>query len=183
MSDKILNFLFAFQLFSLIPLFGTMEIAIKTLKEKADQFFATGALLIALIWFFSAITLFHLRDAYYDLKENVCDTYFRCFLTYLNYGMRLGGPFDMPLSLPWGDKLYAGMFIFDWLFFFFVNLILLNIFNGIIVDSFQKYREEQTNIEFEDKNICYICSLTRSDFEMHGYNFSYHKSEEHNLKN
>ena len=57
---------------------------------------------------------------------------------------------------------------------------MLNIINGIIVDTFQALREE-ANAQYETKmNVCFICSLNRSVFERRGIDFDFHKEIEHN---
>jgi len=149
-----------------------------------NQFSSVFLFLIALIWFFSAVAFFFLRPNFIkaDLEENVCESYFRCFLTYFNYGIRDGGPFDMPASLAYSNSFYYKFFAYDWFFFFSVQLIMLNVVNAIIVDSFQSFREEKTTQEKKMNDNCYICNLPRIEFEMHGFNFQKHIEQEHNIK-
>lgn len=81
------------------------------------------------------------------------------------------------------DKYYLVHFIFQWIFFFVVILLLLNIVNGIIVDTFQELREENNKNLDDKENVCYICNLNRSVFEIAGINFQKHRNEEHFLNN
>jgi len=168
-----------------MTLFDIMLIVLKTLRERALQFFATSLLLIILIWFFSGAASEYLMPVYHKPgdNENVCSSYFRCFLTYMNWGIRDNGPFDMPQNLPYTNPNYYGAFFFDWIFFFFIILILLNIVNAIIVDSFQNFREDATEAKNQKFNVCYICNLERTKFEMKGFNFEMHINKEHNLLN
>ena len=58
-------------------------------------------------------------------------------------------------------------------------MILLNVVNGIIVDTFQTFREED-NVQLEQKmDYCYICSLKRGELEMYGINFENHSQNVH----
>ena len=68
----------------------------------------------------------------------LCDTYYKCFLNSINLGLRGGGGIAEFLWLEddINSNRFAGRFFFDIFFFIFVNLILLGIFFGIIVDSF-----------------------------------------------
>ena len=60
---------------------------------------------------------------------------------------------------------------------------MLNIINGIIVDTFQELREK--NNERDDKlaNECYICSLNRANFEIKGLSYDHHVDYTHNVVN
>lgn len=81
------------------------------------------------------------------------------------------------------NKSYWSQFFFDWLFFFTIILVMLNIINGIIVDTFQALREQNNEKEEVRENVCYICSIKRSKFEVKGLNFSDHQTYEHNILN
>ena len=60
---------------------------------------------------------------------------------------------------------------------------MLNIINGIIVDTFQALREQNNEKEHVKNNVCYICSIDRSKFEMKGVDYDYHLQKEHNILN
>ncbi len=185
LAGKEFLFLYSFQLFSIISLFDILMIVIKTLYYRGLQFISTAVLLVIFIWFFAGTAFFWLKALYERpaLRENVCESYFRCFLTYLNYGIRTNGPFDMPQYLPYSNRNYYKAFFFDWSFFFIIMLILLNIVNAIIVDSFQNFREDDTQAKNEENNLCYVCNLHRAKFEMKGFNYENHVNKEHNLLN
>jgi len=159
-----------------------MMVVIRTMKERGIQFLSTGVLLIIFILFFSGIAFFNLRPLNLndDATENLCQTYFTCFLSSFNAGMRTSISSKILL---FNDSYYWPIFAYEWLFFFFVNLILLNIVNGIIVDAFQDFREENTENINELANVCYVCRLDRSAFEIKGFSFELHILEDHNLLN
>ena len=56
---------------------------------------------------------------------------------------------------------------------------MLNIINGIIIDTFQALREQNNSISFAKANICYICSLERSQFEINGLDYDNHIRVDH----
>ena len=60
---------------------------------------------------------------------------------------------------------------------------MLNIINGIIVDTFQALREQNNAKEDVRTNVCYICSIKRSKFEVKGLNFAEHQGADHNILN
>lgn len=56
---------------------------------------------------------------------------------------------------------YYVHFIYSILFFWFINIIFLNIIFGIIIDTFAELRDEKSRRDFDMKNNCYICNLDR----------------------
>lgn len=96
---------------------------------------------------------------------SVCMSLFHCYCTALNYGLRFGGGLGdaMPIA-PYDDEnlqLYYIKFFMDVAFFLLVNTIILNIFFGIIIDSFAQLREESAFTENDVKNVCFMCNLDR----------------------
>lgn len=60
---------------------------------------------------------------------------------------------------------------------------MLNIINGIIVDTFQELREKNNLREDKLFNECYICSIYRSKFEIRGISYNEHVNKTHNVIN
>ena len=125
------------------------------------------------------------RDLYYstDLNENICFSYLSCFLNMLNNGIRSGSIGDFSNIKAQDDPYYWGYFLFGWIFFFSVMLIMINVVNGIIVDTFQQLREEHNKKVDDNLNICYSCNHNRSVFEIVGKNFEEHMTKDHSLSN
>jgi len=179
------TFLYSFQLLSIISLFKTMKLVVDAIIDRINQYVATFALLLVMVWFFSSIAFYFLRPNYIipDIDENVCSTYLKCLLTYFNDGIKWGGTDNNTIISAYEDPYYFAKFFFDWFYFFTINLVLLNTVNAIIVDTFQTYREEQSKRDYQEKNVCYICSLSRAKFEIDGHDFVKHIKNEHSLEN
>ena len=146
-----------------------------------DKLFFTLIIILVVINSFS----FLLADLYRNQFNNeevgddnlfVCDTYFRCLINTINLGLRGGGGVSdyMHLLGNNADGQFIGRFFFDIFFFIFINLILLGIFFGIIVDSFQEFRDKMTKRQKDIKNICFTCGLDRASLEKRGINFQQH---------
>lgn len=173
------TFLYACLLFSYVSITPTMKLVVKALVDKWETFIHTGALILIICWFFSGLAFYYQNDDYYfdELKRNICDTYLNCFLSITNYNLRMA--FIDPTVLSISDDFYYKRFFLETFFWMIVNLILLNAINGIIVDTFQTFREED-NVQIEQmNNVCYVCSLKRGELEMFGINFENHTKEEH----
>lgn len=78
------------------------------------------------------------------------------------------------------DTAYWSEFIFEWVFYFTIILVLLNIINGIIVDTFQAMREDNEKTDKIRNGKCYVCSISRSNFEANGISYERHIKHEHN---
>ena len=76
---------------------------------------------------------------------------------------------------------YIIRFVFDVSFFIVINIVLMNIIFGIIIDTFKELRS-QNMAKIEDrKNICFICSLHRHSFENVEGGFEVHNSKDHDV--
>ena len=174
-----LRFLFSLQLFPIFNIFDTIRSVLYSIQVRYKQFLSTAFLLVILILFYASVTLFYFRTM--DDGTELCSSYLECFLYLFNYGIRAGGvPFNIKIDRQDG---FWSEFLFSWVFYFIIILIVLNIINGIIVDTFQALREQNNQIDEEKTNVCFICSLHRSNFEIKGIDFDYHQQHEHNIDN
>ena len=71
--------------------------------------------------------------------------------------------------------------MFDFAYFIIVNIILLNILFGIIIDSFADKRAQDAETVAEVEDQCYICGLKKSTFEVEGVPWNDHIYQHHNL--
>ena len=173
------HFIFSLQLFPIFTLFDMMRNVLDAVKARYNQFLSTGFLIIILILFSSGITFYFFN--YNSEGDKLCSSYLNCFIYLFNYGIRGGGlPFNIKIIDQEG---FWGEFIFNWIFYFILILVILNIASGIIVDKFQDLREKNDELYEEKENVCFICSLHRSNFEIKGIDFEYHQQQEHNIGN
>lgn len=61
-----------------------------------------------------------------------------------------------------------------------INIILLNIIFGIIIDTFSELRDERQLLEHDMNNICFICGREKYEFELRGSGWTEHMQLEHN---
>jgi hypothetical protein len=104
-----------------------------------------------------------------------------CFLSLLSIGVRGGSGFGFPMKSI-NENGYWSQFLLEWLFYFSIMLILLNIINGVIVDTFQSLRTLNEQLKDRLENYCEMCCLRRVKFESNGIDFYYHKTYQHNIE-
>ena len=111
-----------------------------------------------------------------------------CFLSTVNYGLRMGGgmgEFLPPQTYaPINKQAYFIRLVYDLSFFLIVITILLNVIFGIIIDTFAQLRaEKELNLGYK-MNECFICGLQRPVLERTtGKNLIFHEKEEHHVWN
>jgi hypothetical protein len=104
-----------------------------------------------------------------------CETLIRCLTSTINYGIRAGGGIGDVLEQPlYSDAIYTSRYVYDFTFFMVINIILMNIFFGIIIDSFADKRAQESLIEAEVQDLCFICGISKSTFEIENVPWKQH---------
>lgn len=81
-----------------------------------------------------------------DKTLYLCDTPLHCFMFVVNIGLRSGGGVGESVKQPIpteDSQLYNQRFYYDLTFFLVMNVILLNIIFGIIIDTFAELRVQK----------------------------------------
>ena len=62
-----------------------------------------------------------------------------------------------------------------------VNIILLNVIFGIIIDTFADLRDKRNQIFKDMQQTCFICGVRNTIFDLQGNGFLTHYTMEHNV--
>ena len=174
-----------FQLFSLAIWSETLQQIYVSISRNSKQFLWTLFLLVTTNIVYSSIGFFFLNDTFVDVDNNqLCETTFSCFINVLNQGLRSGGGIgDVIRSQPY-DPNQVGRFValafFELSFFIIMITLFLSLIFGMIIDAFGSLRDLKNFNEEDQKNVCFICGISRSEFERHT-NFEKHVKREHNV--
>jgi len=177
----------------LVAVFQILDIAIRadtivqiysSISRNVFQFLWTLFLLVITNVTYALIGFFFMNEKFQNSDTPLCETAFACFLNVLNLGLRSGGGIaDVIGAQPYSSDhigLFVARVIFDLSFFIIMIILLLNLIFGMIIDAFGELRDQKTRDEEDQKNICFICGIDRSEFERH-CNFEEHTVEEHNI--
>lgn len=119
--------------------------------------------------------------------ENVCISIWQCVLTIFSLGPRSSGSVGDLIERQSYNINNRDDFLFRWtydlLVFIVINVIFMNITFGIIIDTFKVLRSRNNEILQEKNNLCYICYLTRTEFDKEQQDFEEHIKKNHNLWN
>lgn len=190
-SQPFLTFLFTIQLLSILKFLKTIREIFIAFSTRIKQVIIMIFLLVIIVYFFSNIAFFYLANEFNISNDdqtstlNPCTSLIECFIFHFKDGIMNGGGIGDVLSeKSWGKDLknYFQRWFFDFFFFLICILLLLNMINGIIVNAFVDIRKKDEEYEYESKEKCFICSLTKNDFQIKNISFKNHILNEHQVK-
>lgn len=154
-----------------------MRYVLSSVTNNLKQVIATLILaLIILFWFaIFAYNLDAFRGEYAFEDQMDRKTLFDFLIVHIAYGFTVN-----PI---WGGGIDVSSMLFIFIYFIIINLILTSIFSGIIIDSFSEMRTSSQQIQEDTENWCFICNISRDEFEKLGLNFFKHIRRDHYMWN
>lgn len=155
----------------------------RAVTQNGVSILLTGLMTVIIIYVYSMIAFFTLRDAYSEIRLD-CSTIFQCFFSTLSRGIVHGGGIAETFEqVIWGERNYFLRLFFDLTFFILIIILGLNIIFGIILDTFGELRDERQAIEHDMKDKCFICSIESSVFQRQKktLGFKHHIKHDHNM--
>jgi hypothetical protein len=120
----------------------------------------SNTFLVALftIYSYSTIAASFYSDKFDD-ESDICKNLASCFFNILNFGLRNGGGVaDSMNSYEFGvDSKFGLKLLFDLSFFILINIVILNIVFGVIIDTFGDMRDEAFSRNEKMQNMCLTC--------------------------
>ena len=184
-----LRFLFSFSLLSILSLNQSLKNIALSFFTKGNFLMWTSLFTLVLLYEYSGWGFFFQRDRFYetsgrDKPEEMCKSLLYCFLTMINNGMRWHcgvGKITRSESYILHFWPFVHRFCFDLLFFWLIEVVMLKILYGIILDSFSELRQTHNLIEKDMTNNCFICNLDKDECEKNNINFQEHCEKVHNV--
>ena len=184
-----LRFLFSFSLLSILSLNQSLKNIALSFFTKGNFLMWTSLFTLVLLYEYSGWGFFFQRDRFYetsgrDKPEEMCRSLLYCFLTMINNGMRWHcgiGKITRSESYILHFWPFVHRFCFDLLFFWLIEVVMLKILYGIILDSFSELRQTHNLIEKDMTNNCFICNLDKDECEKNNINFQEHCEKVHNV--
>lgn len=185
--NKKFSFLLTVQLFTVIRFFKVMQRIIESFGSRFRQLISMICFLAIFILFYSNIGFFIYNDEFRsvdeELKLDLGQKLIQTFMLHFDFGQRSGGGVGDKLEeVKYGDDKYFSRFRYDMIYFIVVKLLILNMINGIVVSSFSDMRETDDKKEEDQENRCFICSISKKEFEKEEVDFKHHIKELHNIR-
>ena len=165
------------------------------MTSNAAKLVATGLLALVILYIYTTISFFYLQDTIYDyainafdsdwVGENMCESMFFCYVTIIDKGLTLGGgigDYTEAINYEKSPQKYAVKLFHDASFHIVVNVIMLNILAGIVIDTFALLRNTKNEMQEDKKGKCYICNIERATFDKESEGgFDRHIVKDHHL--
>ena len=195
--DNQLTFINTLQLVSFGRFVKTARIIFQIFYERIFDLLNMVVLLIITTYVISNFGFFFMQTTMtieltgtYDiygtkLQENGCQDLSQCFISFFNIGVRSGGGVGEAIttSYPWSDiSYYFQRYFLEVLFFIIINLLLLNMINGIIITPFGEQRQKDEQIQDDKDFRCFICSLNSQFLQQKLIQFDDHQLNSHSVK-
>ena len=137
-------------------------------KNNQDTMVATIILNFIFLYIFSFIAFTFFRRDYVadeggeDEYKMYCDDLLQCVLSTVQAGLRIPGGIGAALTQPsYTDASFGPRWVFDLIFFFVINIVLINVFFGLIIDAFADMRALRAEKSEESDRRCFICGITK----------------------
>lgn len=171
---------FSLHLLDVIYRFPSLQNVIMSIVLPRKSLILTFILILILIYLFSIWAFL----GFYNFYDGNCNSMIMCIKTTFDQGIKNGGGIGQYLDESGGPIANSEIFIrflFDDLFNIIVMIIMMNIIQGIIIDTFAVLREETERNTADRETKCFICGKEK-DFIERCTNrpFRYHTVYEHN---
>lgn len=186
---------YSFHLLDVVGRFSTLQDVVKSVTLNFKDLLTTALVVLIVLYIFAAFGFQFFYDMYFSEEverdifakkgESICHNLFHCWMSVINYGLRNGGGLPDSLSAQtYADPtLHYLRSFYDLFSFLIITVILINIFNGIIIDTFAQLRDQKADFENNKNNVCFICSIDRYEFDRNGDGFEKHIERDHNVFN
>lgn len=188
------NLAAAFLLLDIVTKIPQLAQVLAVFNENKIQLLSTLALFVVVLYIWSFVgfqqfpTLYEHANTYGEDGgpdfNMYCRTLQECLMSTANVGIRAGGGVGEALGQPLltaPGGLYYIRWLFDLFFFLTVNITLMNILFGIIIDSFADKRARAAEEAGERDGQCFICGITKSQFDIMNVSWDKHVYCDHNL--
>lgn len=183
------RFLFAFHLTEILIRYSTLRNVIRAVYEPGRGLFFSFIFFIILTYIASLICFTFFQDYF---KGN-CSTTIDCFLNTFDYQFKAnGGIGGWMETLQQHDntiapgQFYAPRTIFDNITNILINVIMVGVVAGMIIDTFGLLREQEEEKKRDVSDKCFICGIKKEVFDRQAdpnNNFWVHIRRDHYLWN
>lgn len=141
----------ALHLLLIVNLNETMANVFNSIVLHADQLMQTLIMALFISYSFAIFNVIYFRDTFLSgISRNgevqICRNLISCFLHGTDLGLRYGGGVgEQQNIIEYGDPLFVGKIIFNYLYYVLMQIIFLNVVFGIIIDTFAELRDQKTD--------------------------------------
>lgn len=174
-------FFFAFHLFDIVKRKQALTNVLKAITGQFQSLFWTFALFLIIEYVFALIGYYWLKS---DFEGN-CPSLLICFLNTFDQGFKNDGGLGGFLTAADVGEIDALRIVYDNLYNIILMIIMLNIVQGIVIDTFASLRTKAEEEKNDMDYICFICGLSEDQIQRltNKASFLHHTLIEHSIWN
>jgi hypothetical protein len=182
------HFFFCVHLLDIVMGFNLLRTVLQSVTHNWKQLLLTLMMTVVVVYIYTVLAFnffrkFYVREVNEGIRDAKCQDMMTCFVFHLHRGLRAGGGIGDEIEDAYGDDYETFRIIFDITFFFVVIVILLAIIQGLIIDSFGELRDRAEDVQMEMETKCFICGISKEQFDKTPHGFELHVKQEHNMAN
>lgn len=169
---------FAFHLLDVLYRFPSLQNVIKSITTPRWPLLLSFIFLLIIVYFFSIVGYTYL---YNDFEAGQCENLFNCFCQVFDKGFKSDGGIGGYLSDWTPGEINLGRLFYDNASNILIIIIMMNIVQGLTVDTFALLRKEHEVNSKDRENKCFICGLEKETIERATSRpFKFHTELDHN---
>ncbi|CAG9321846.1 unnamed protein product [Blepharisma stoltei] len=170
-------FWFSLLLMDMLYQFPSLQNVIKSITMPRKALIVTFVFMIVIVYIFGLIGYWKFSNWFNDN----CPSLYYCTVNVWDKGFKANGGIGGYLGQPTDGTLDWARLAYDNLYNIIIMIIMLNIVQGIIIDTFAVLREAHERDTEDKNNKCFICGMERDLIErVTNKPFRYHTLYEHN---
>ena len=180
--------IFPFMLLWFLPSYAALRHILKAITMNKMQLLITAMFLIFVVLMFSEVYFVVFADYFTEKNDKMksqwdtyCGDLWECFTSVLNWGKGNGGVGDAIAQVIAGARSLASRLVLDTFFFIIIDIIIMKIVFGIILDTIASLREGKGKSDRDMYEKCLICRGNRNQLELQGAGWTTHILYEHSL--
>eukprot|EP01004_Peranema_trichophorum_P005127 NODE_3_length_6384_cov_15.471011_g2_i0.p1 GENE.NODE_3_length_6384_cov_15.471011_g2_i0~~NODE_3_length_6384_cov_15.471011_g2_i0.p1 ORF type:complete len:2102 (+),score=358.02 NODE_3_length_6384_cov_15.471011_g2_i0:517-6306(+) len=176
-------YFFAFQLLGIVRQSTVLQSVMTAVTSNGRSLALTALLAVVVIYLFTVAGYLFFREDFSIKGEPLCNNFLQCFVWTLSNGLREGAGIGAAMSTPSWNSPHIGFRItYDLMFFACVNIGLINMVFGIIIDAFAELRDKRQSQEEDQRSRCFICGHEADTFNrLEQDGFEKHTKRAHNM--
>jgi inositol 1,4,5-triphosphate receptor type 1/inositol 1,4,5-triphosphate receptor type 3 len=169
---------FAFHLLDVLYRFPSLQNVIKSITTPRWPLLLSFIFLLIIVYFFSIVGYTYL---YNDFEAGQCENLFNCFCQVFDKGFKSDGGIGGYLRDWTPGEINLGRLFYDNACNILIIIIMMNIVQGLTVDTFALLRKEHEVNTKDRENKCFICGLEKETIERATSRpFKFHTELDHN---
>ena len=170
-------FYFSLLLLDILYKYPSLQNVVKSFIVPYKALALTFCMMIVVMYLFAILGYLFFQNDF----GIYCDTLYWCTITLWDGSFKVNGAIGGFMDQFEDGAFHMARFFYDNVFNILLNVIIMGIVEGLIIDTFAVLREEQEKSNTDRETKCFICGLERDFIERKtNMPFSHHTEVDHN---